>query len=117
MEDGGGLPVMDFVYLNETVVLIPGWLPWHVAWAYFTGAAFLAAGLALLSGVLARLAATLLVAQLAVFVFLIWVPMVAKGHISPFRWGEFVVTVTLAAAAWVVADSYRGRPWLGVAWS
>jgi uncharacterized membrane protein len=104
-----------FVYLKETVVLVPGWLPWPVAWAYLTGCAFLAAGVAILSRVFARLAATLLVLQLGTFILLVWMPIVAAGDIDPFRWGELVVTVALAAAAWVVADSYRGRPWLALA--
>src|SRR5262245_40855605 len=33
-----------FVYLKETLAAMPGWLPWHVFWAYFTGGTFLAAG-------------------------------------------------------------------------
>ena len=32
------------MYLDATTVLIPHWLPWHVAWAYSTGAAFIAGG-------------------------------------------------------------------------
>src|SRR6185369_16324530 len=35
-----------FMYLDATTVLIPQWLPGHVAWAYLTGGAFIAAGLA-----------------------------------------------------------------------
>lgn len=98
-----------FVYLQPTVALIPGWLAGPTAWAYLTGGAFIAAGIAILSGVWARLAATLLVVQLGAFALLVWAPRVATGNLSAFQWGEAVVTVALLAAAWVVADSYR-RP-------
>jgi uncharacterized membrane protein YphA (DoxX/SURF4 family) len=101
-----------FLYLKETVVLIAGW-PAPAAWAYFTGGAFIAAGVAIIAGVLARLAAALSALQLGLFGLIVWVPRVVTGQVNAFQWGEFVVTVALTAAAWVVADSYRGMPWLG----
>lgn len=103
-----------FAYLNLTAPLVPGWLLWPVFWAYFTGTAYLAAGVAILTGVWARLAALLSALQMAGFLLLVWLPIVLAGKMTGFNWGEVVVNCALVAGAWVVVDSYRGMPWLGV---
>jgi uncharacterized membrane protein len=103
-----------FVYLKNTAELVPSWLPWHRFWAYFTGCALIAAGVSVLIGVYSRLAATLSAFEIGMFLLLVWVPIVAAGSKDAFQWSETILSLALMAGAWVVADSYRGMPWLVV---
>jgi uncharacterized membrane protein YphA (DoxX/SURF4 family) len=95
-----------FVYMNLTAPLVPKWLPpAQEFWAYATGVGFIAAGLALLTGLQARLAALLLTAMLALFTVLVHVPMLVAKPSSHWNWTENAVNLALMGVAWVVADS------------
>lgn len=104
--------VAHFLYLKQTVVLIPAWLPWPTAWAYATGTVFILSGIAVLTRFGARLGAVVSTLQVAGFTLVVWVPHVIAGSLSTFQWNEFVVSVALTAGGWVVAESYRGMPWI-----
>ena len=99
-----------FLYVDATAPLVPAWLQWPYFWAYFTGATFIAAGVAIIIGIFARLAALLVTIQIGLLTVLIWVPRSIEGILTPFQWGEFVVSIVLTACALVVADSYKGTP-------
>jgi uncharacterized membrane protein len=103
-----------FVYARETVAFIPAWIPWHLGWAYLTGAGSIATSLAVLFAVWPRLAAMLEAAMLSVITLLVWLPGViatpGNDSVTP-----FLMSTAIACGAWVVADSYCGIGWF-VTW-
>jgi uncharacterized membrane protein YphA (DoxX/SURF4 family) len=95
-----------FVYMNLTAPLVPKWLPpAQEFWAYATGVAHIAAGIAILTGVQARLAAILLTVMFVSFTVLVHVPMLLGTPSNHWVWNENAVNIALIGAAWVVADS------------
>ena len=95
-----------FFYMNLTAPLVPKWLPPSQGfWGYATGVGFVAAGVALLTGVQARLAAILLTAMLASFTVLVHVPMLLGDPSSHWNWSENALNLAVIGTAWVVADS------------
>jgi hypothetical protein len=65
-------------------------------------------------GILGRLAASLSAVQIGLFTLLVWLPLIATGPKDPDQWSETVISWTLTAAAWVIADTYHGMGWLAV---
>ena len=101
-----------FAYAPDTAALVPAWLPAHLAWAYLTGAGFIAAGAAILSGVWARLAAVLVTFMTAAFTLLVWLPGVTASPGSRLQWTALFISLAITAGAWVVADGYERAPGL-----
>jgi uncharacterized membrane protein YphA (DoxX/SURF4 family) len=93
-------------YLANTVSLVPAWLPpGQTFWAYATGAGHVAAGIAIIFGVYARLGAMLLTAMFIVFAILVHPIRVITDPHNHFAWGENAVNFALIGSAWVIAAS------------
>jgi len=98
-----------FIYMNFTAPLVPKWLPpTQEFWGYLTGVCFIAAGLAILTRIQARLAAILLTVMIAIF------GLLANGRAlladpSHWNWTESALNLALIGVAWVVADSLPQR--------
>lgn len=96
-----------FVYMNLTAPLVPKWLPpGQVFWGYLTGVFFIAAALAILTGLQARLAAILLTVMIASFGLLANGPALIADPSSHWNWTESILNLALMGAAWVLADSF-----------
>ncbi|HEU5068672.1 MAG TPA: DoxX family protein [Sphingomicrobium sp.] len=89
------------VYADFTSSMVPAWLPARLFLAYFTGAAHIAAGLAILSGVFARLAARMLALMCASFVLLIHIPGVIGAPADRMQWTMLAVALSIAGGAWL----------------
>jgi uncharacterized membrane protein YphA (DoxX/SURF4 family) len=85
---------------------IPGWLPpTRMFWAYATTMGFFGAAVAILTGIMAPLAARLLTAEIMIFELLVWIPNLSAAPRNHFNWAGNAICIALAGASWVVSDS------------
>jgi len=93
--------------------IVPPWIPWHLFWAYFVGACFIAAALSMVTRIQARLSASLVALTFLLFVVLMDVP----GWLQDPR-DRFALTVALRelsfsggalALAASFSEEWRGR--------
>jgi uncharacterized membrane protein YphA (DoxX/SURF4 family) len=102
--------VMHFFYVGATAAMVPKWLPaGQTFWAYATGVAHIGAGLAILSGVQARLAAILLTVMFAGFGVLVHAPLLFADAASHLNWTSNAINLALTGSAWIVADALCRR--------
>jgi hypothetical protein len=98
-------------YSTFLATLIPSWLPGHLFWEYFVGAAFLAAAAAIAADRAARLAAFLLGTMFGLFVLLLHVPGVVAEPGSRDQWTSALVAVAMCGGSFVLAaHSSRTHP-------
>jgi len=107
---GVSLPVFGlahFIYHDFVASWVPRWIPFPQFWAWFTGIAHAAAGLAILANVKARLAAILAAVMYGSWVLIVHIPRVAAAIHDPFEWNGIFVAMSLSASALLVAASSR----------
>lgn len=103
--------VLHFIYIDYVASVIPGWIPGPVLWGYFTGAAHIAAGLAIVSGIRARLAASLLGIMFGSWVLILHLPRVAVRLHDPNEWSSLLIATALCGGAWLIAGTLpRSKP-------
>lgn len=95
-----------FFALRQTAEMVASWIPpGQVFWATATGIFHCAAGLAIVSGARALLAARLLGCMMLVFSALVWLPSLAASLTAHLVWAGNAENLALAGAAFVAADA------------
>jgi uncharacterized membrane protein len=100
-----------FVYLQSAVNLIPSWFPLRAPLTCISGAGHIMAGLAIVLGVVPRLAATLEAVMESLFTLICWVSAVVTTPTNRQDWVNLFISTALTGAGWAIADSYRRMPW------
>jgi uncharacterized membrane protein YphA (DoxX/SURF4 family) len=88
-----------FNYIDFTASFVPGWIPFKEFWAVATGVGHLAAGIALLSGMKARLGVLLHAAMMGSFVVLLHLPRVIANPDQHVEWIMLGISSALTGAA------------------
>ena len=106
----GLMGVEHFVYSAVTLTMVPFYLPLapaaRLGVVYAVGVLHLAAALAIVTGVQARLASRLWALMLSLFGLLVWVPLVIRAPRQDGNWSEFLLTLVIAGAGWALARDY-----------
>jgi uncharacterized membrane protein len=120
---GGALPVFGvqhFLYASFIAGLVPSWIPAPLFWAYAVGACFCAAAIAILTGTLGRLAATLLALMFSTWVVILHLPRVISAPADGREWTSLFVALAMSGGSLIVrallSRSYDARAGRELAW-
>jgi uncharacterized membrane protein len=97
--------VVHLTGVQGVAQMVPKWMPLgRPLWVVVSGIAFLLAGLAILTGILNRLAAHLLALMIVVFEIAL-IPMVFANPGNHIAWGSNAYSLAAAGAVWIYASS------------
>ena len=96
--------IYHFAMTSQMAGTVPEWLPVPYFWVYLTGAAHLAAAIAIMANRLIRPAGILLAVMLLTFVVTIHIPALAAGDMSALT--NLLKDVSLAGGALMAAHFY-----------
>jgi hypothetical protein len=83
------------------------WIPWHLFWAYFTGAAFVAAALSFVAGKMVRLAAGLLGLMFFLWVLVLHAPRVAASPRNGDEVTSLLVALAMGGVSFILAGMWE----------
>jgi uncharacterized membrane protein YphA (DoxX/SURF4 family) len=102
--------IQHFMYAQYIAFLIPKWMPGHLFLAYFTGTAFIAAGVAIAAHIFSRLASILLGLMFFLWVVTLHTPrVIASPHNTDEQVSLFVALAFSGSSILLAAHSSKKR--------
>lgn len=95
--------IQHFMYGQFVATLVPSWLPGHIFWTYFFGVALIAAGISIVTGIQARLAAILLGVMFLLWVVVLHAPRVAASPHNGDEWSSLFVAIAMCGSCLIIA--------------
>ncbi|MFL6618001.1 MAG: hypothetical protein ACJ8MH_05340 [Povalibacter sp.] len=96
-----------FLYAEPASQMIATWVPGRLFFTYLSGIGHIAAGLSLLTGVLARIAAPTLCGMFASFILFFHLPRIIPDPGSRYEWTSTLISLLLSGAAWAIAAAVQ----------
>ncbi|MDQ2844144.1 MAG: hypothetical protein M3Y72_24510 [Acidobacteriota bacterium] len=97
-----------FLFARFIATLIPGWIPWHLFWAYFTGAVFVAGAIGTAFQYRVCMAGVLVGAMLFLWVAVLHAPRVAAHLRNGDEWNSAFVALGISGVAFLATGARKG---------
>jgi uncharacterized membrane protein YphA (DoxX/SURF4 family) len=95
--------ITHFLVLQFIASLVPAWIPGGLFWAYLTGAGFIAAGISIGTGFMARRGAFWLGIMFLLWFLLLHAPRVAVHPHTPAEWSSAFIALGMCGGSWICA--------------
>ena len=91
--------------------LVPAWIPGHAFWTYFAGTALIASGVAMITRIKARLAATMLGVMLLTWVLVLHIPRAIADPYSGIggEWTSVFEALAESGIAFILGETLSER--------
>ncbi len=105
-----GVGKVAAVETQDVAGILPGWFPVPAVWPYVTGSIQIAAGVAILAGFRAPLAAFAIGLMWLSWIPLVHLPRLIDAPDAGAEWIFMITALALAGAAWSVGEGLAARP-------
>lgn len=96
--------VQHFLYAEFLAALVPAWLPFHIVFVYVTGAAFIAAGIAIGANAMARIAAQSIALMFGLWALILHLPRATGPQTTGGEWASLFIAIAMCGCALIVAS-------------